>query len=229
MKLNEKQITALEEKGFKRWTKCSMDRLYINAETLGLEIERRKTGSISSAYYRGERISNNRGSAMAYAKTYIDITTGELKSDNWTLEQDARQIYEEAMEAIEEAEQTTDKEDQTMSNYQQMTDSDLMIAEANANEILSHENSTTYSKCDNVTTVQREEALAILHDIRLEQWARGWNATPTADDREEYERYLARAESKLEAAIATGNEARIYAMKNRVNENLDALNYIASK
>lgn len=111
-------------------------------------------------------------------------------------------------------------------NYKQMSDNELMMAEASAHETLTHKNSTTYFRHENVTTEQREEALAILHEIRLEQWARGWNATPTADKRDDFERHLARAEAKLEAAIATGNEVKIYVAKNRVNENRDALDYI---
>lgn len=119
MKLNEKQITALEEKGFRRWTKGSMDRLYINAERLGLEVECYKTGNVFSAYYRGEKISNKRGTEMKNSKTYIDITTGELISGNWTLEQDARQLYDETMEALEATETTeteteTEEDDDTM-------------------------------------------------------------------------------------------------------------------
>lgn len=106
MKLNEKQIAALEEKGFRRWTKGTMDRLYINAETLGLELDYYKSGNISSATYRGESISNRRGGEMRAAKTYIDIETGELHSTNWTLEQDAQQLYDETMEALEATEAT---------------------------------------------------------------------------------------------------------------------------
>lgn len=94
-------VKALEDNGFKRWTKETMDRLYINAEALGLEVERYKTGNVSSAYYRNERISNSRGSAMLYAKTYIDIETGKLFSTNYTLEQDARQLYDETMAKYE--------------------------------------------------------------------------------------------------------------------------------
>lgn len=113
MKLNEKQITALEDKGFKRWTKGNMDRLYINAETLGLELDYYKSGNISGATYRGETISNRRGGEMKQAKTYIDIETGELHATNWTLEQDAQQLYDETMEALE-APETTEEEDETM-------------------------------------------------------------------------------------------------------------------
>lgn len=117
MKLNEKQITALEEKGFRRWTKGTMDRLYINAETLGLEVEFYKTGNVFSAYYRGEKISNKRGTEMKNSKTYIDIETGELHATNWTLEQDAQQLYDETMEALEATETTeteTDEEETSM-------------------------------------------------------------------------------------------------------------------
>ena len=97
MKLNETMVKALEDKGFKRWTKGTMDRLYINAETLGLKVDRYNTGNVCSAYYRNERISNTRGREMLYAKTYIDIATGNLYSTDYTLEQDAQQLYDETM------------------------------------------------------------------------------------------------------------------------------------
>lgn len=124
MKLNEKQIAALEEKGFRRWTKGSMDRLYINAETLGLEIERFKTGNVCSAYYRGEKVSNKRGSEMAAAKTYIDIETGELHATNWTIEQDAQQLYDETMEALE-ASETTEAETEEDETSMKLTEEQI--------------------------------------------------------------------------------------------------------
>lgn len=116
MKLNEKQITALEEKGFKRWTKGNMDRLYINAETLGLEYDRFKSsGRVSYAVWRGERISNRWGNEMANAKTYIDIATGKLYATESTLEEAAQELYQETMEALEATETTeTEEEDDTM-------------------------------------------------------------------------------------------------------------------
>ena len=118
MELNEKQIAALEAVGFKRWTKGSMDRLYINAETLGLELDYYKSGNISGATYRGETISHTRGGEMKSAKTYIDIATGELHGTNWTLEQDAQQLYDETMEALDAPEttetETIEEEDVTM-------------------------------------------------------------------------------------------------------------------
>lgn len=92
--LNEKMIAALEKKGFNRWTKGSMDRLYINATLLGLELEYYKTGNISSAYLNGERISNSRGYEYKAAKTYIDIATGKVFSTKDALKDAAQEILD---------------------------------------------------------------------------------------------------------------------------------------
>lgn len=117
MKLNEKQIAALEEKGFRRWTNGTMDRLYINAETLGLEYDRFKSsGRVSYAVWRGERISNRWGNEMANAKTYIDIANGKLYATESTLEEAAQELYQETMKALEATgttETETEEEDDT--------------------------------------------------------------------------------------------------------------------
>ena len=84
-RLSEERIAELEEKGFKRWTKGNMDRLYINAAQLGLDCDYYKTGNISGAEFQGERISNCEARRMKAAKTYIDINTGKARSDNYTL------------------------------------------------------------------------------------------------------------------------------------------------
>lgn len=98
--LNEMQITALESKGFNRWTKGTMDRLYINACMLGLELSYYKTGNISSAYWQGEQISNRQGGAYKFAKTYIDITTGRVFSTIDTLKDAAESLKNEVLDAI---------------------------------------------------------------------------------------------------------------------------------
>ncbi len=74
-----------EAKGFKRWQKNGMDRMYINANTLGLECSYYKTGNISSAWFNGERISNSLGYRMKSSKTYIDLVKKVLVSDSCTL------------------------------------------------------------------------------------------------------------------------------------------------
>lgn len=105
MALTEKRIAALEEKGFKRWTKGNYDRLYINASELGLHCDYYKTGNISNAVFQGTSISNSEGRRMKTARTYIDIKTGEIHSDNYTLEKAVKAIVEELdeLDAAEEA------------------------------------------------------------------------------------------------------------------------------
>lgn len=76
------RIDELTKLGFNRWTKGTMDRLYINAYTLGLEVTRYRTGNISGAKFDGEEISHAEGYRMLAAKTYIDIKTGNVYSDN---------------------------------------------------------------------------------------------------------------------------------------------------
>lgn len=57
-----------------------MDRLYINAKQLGLELKYYNTGNIKDAVLNGEQLSNSDGRRLLMAKTYIDVNTGEIKS-----------------------------------------------------------------------------------------------------------------------------------------------------
>lgn len=79
------RIEELEGKGFKRWTKGNMDRLYISPAQLGLVCTYYKTGNISGAWFQGTEISNSAGRRMWGSKTYIDIKTERVYSDNETL------------------------------------------------------------------------------------------------------------------------------------------------
>jgi len=90
--LTEERINELTEKGFKRWTKGNIDRLYINASQLGLDCAHYKTGNISSATFQGEGISNSHARRMYAAKTYIDIKTGRVTSDDDTLKRAAERL-----------------------------------------------------------------------------------------------------------------------------------------
>jgi len=76
--LNDKMIEKLEAKGFKRWTKGTMDRLYVNADKIGLDVDYYKTGNVSSAWLNGEKISNSEARAIMGGKYYVDVTTGEV-------------------------------------------------------------------------------------------------------------------------------------------------------
>ena len=86
------RIDELEALGFKRWQKGQFDRLYINADQLGLECKYYKTGNIKSAWFNGDEISNSEGYRMKAAKTYIDVATGEVFSPNSTLRKAAMEL-----------------------------------------------------------------------------------------------------------------------------------------
>ena len=79
--LTEERIAELIEKGFKRWTKGNLDRLYINAAQLGLVCSYYNTGNICSAEFNGEHISNCQARRYKAAKTFIDIKTERIYSD----------------------------------------------------------------------------------------------------------------------------------------------------
>lgn len=70
-------IEALEKKGFNRWTKGEMDRLYFNLEKAGaLELDYYKSGNLRSAYLDGERISNAEACRLLAVKCFIDLKNG---------------------------------------------------------------------------------------------------------------------------------------------------------
>lgn len=79
------RIDELESKGFKRWQKNGMDRMYINASDLGLDCAYYKTGNISDAEFQGKRISNSEARALKAAKTYIDLVNNRIVSDSCRL------------------------------------------------------------------------------------------------------------------------------------------------
>lgn len=90
--LPESKIAELIQKGFSRWTKGNLDRLYINAAQLGLVCDYYNTGNVKHAEFRGAEISNCEARRMKAAKTFVDIKTGCVHSDNHSLEQAAREL-----------------------------------------------------------------------------------------------------------------------------------------
>lgn len=92
--MTQEQIKALEGKGFSRWQKAGMDRLYINATQLGLNCEYYKTGNVKNAEFRGVQISNSEANRMRAAKTYIDVNTGRVYSGNSTLKSAVEEMLE---------------------------------------------------------------------------------------------------------------------------------------
>ena len=75
------RIEELEALGFKRWTKGNMDRLYIDAESLGLHCEYYNSGNVYKATLNGVAISNTKARGLKITKTFIDIKTEKDYSD----------------------------------------------------------------------------------------------------------------------------------------------------
>lgn len=112
-------IAKLESKGFNRWTKGNMDRLYINAKDLGLEVDYYKTGNVSSATWQGEHISNADARRLLESKVWIDVKTGELHVntsfdlfDAMSVEE-AAQAYIDSIIAPEDEPEATAETDET--------------------------------------------------------------------------------------------------------------------
>lgn len=99
--LNEEMIAELTKKGFNRWTKGNLDRMYINAFQLGLVCDYYNTGNIRHAKFQDYDISNCEARRMKAAKTFVDIKTGKVHSDNYTLEQAAEELLNFVIEGEE--------------------------------------------------------------------------------------------------------------------------------
>lgn len=70
-------IEALEKKGFNRWTKGDMDRLYFSLEKSGaLDLDYYKNGNLRAADLEGERISNAEACRLLAVKCFIDLKNG---------------------------------------------------------------------------------------------------------------------------------------------------------
>lgn len=110
MTTTEKLITALGEKGFKRWTKGDKDRMYIDAEKLGLKVLKYGSGAVKHAEWAGEKTSNRRGASMLHAKTYLDLTDISVHSDDSGLLAAAEAIIEETRASLEEESKKEKKE-----------------------------------------------------------------------------------------------------------------------
>ena len=101
--MTETMIDKLTTKGFSRWTKDAMDRLYINANDLGLYTDHYKSGSICYASFNGEEISHAHALRMLGAKIWIDVETGALHSKyaEDCLVEAAKAIYEQVKAEID--------------------------------------------------------------------------------------------------------------------------------
>lgn len=113
-KLSEKQIEALEKKGFRRWTKGDYDRLYINAWNLpGIVTNWKKKGK-KTITVEGEELSYGKSLDVTYAKIWIDLKTLEVNVDariyEEFLKRAALSLLGEVLEADPEAAETPAEE-----------------------------------------------------------------------------------------------------------------------
>lgn len=125
--MTDKMIEKFENAGFRRWTKYGNDRLYIDAEGLGLSYSRRNSGSIAYAEWQGEKISNNHARDMISCKMYVDVTTGEAHFDgnskyvedafNSKIEELMQGETEKNAETADENDESNEMEDMKMANY----------------------------------------------------------------------------------------------------------------
>ncbi|MBR6475411.1 MAG: hypothetical protein IKS98_08165 [Lachnospiraceae bacterium] len=79
--IDESEIDAFLQRGFRRWTVENLDRLYINSAQLGLSCCYYDTGNIKNAEFGGKPISNSRAAGLKSAKTFIDVKTGRIFTD----------------------------------------------------------------------------------------------------------------------------------------------------
>lgn len=80
--------------GFNRWQKGGLDRLYINAQDLGLEIEWAGIG-ISEATLCGVEITPTEAFRLREAKTYIKLPEGRAHSDDIRLAELAQDKFDQ--------------------------------------------------------------------------------------------------------------------------------------
>ena len=108
-KLSEKQIEALEKKGFRRWTKGDYDRLYINVIKLpGVY------GSSSELEIDGDKLSRTKSWKVSNAKIWVDVVTAEVHADaayhEDFLKSAAEKLLSEVIETETEAAETPAEE-----------------------------------------------------------------------------------------------------------------------
>lgn len=93
--MQENVIEKLEKKGFVRWTNYGKDRMYVHPNQLGLVCTYYKTGNIHTAIFRGTMISNSEARRIKGSKTFIDVPSGKVYSDNDLLREAVEEILKE--------------------------------------------------------------------------------------------------------------------------------------
>lgn len=147
--MSEKDINKLMAAGGKRWTKYNKDRIYIDATTLGLEVESYKTGNVRSATWQGESISNADARRLLGSKVYVDVADGtvHVSTDYYNSCDESMQLKNVAAKFVADALADKGEEDAPESGDAIMTAKSLDSAyDAMAAELVAHKGETAYLK-----------------------------------------------------------------------------------
>jgi hypothetical protein len=88
-KADDSRVRSLVGAGGVRWTKDGHDRVYFNdlRELFGLRVSRFNSGNVSSASWRGSKISNNEAtailSALEFGQLWFDVARDRFQ---WKIE-----------------------------------------------------------------------------------------------------------------------------------------------
>ena len=136
----EEAMDALKKVGFTRWQKNGKDRLYINADSLGLEITwGKRRGQVESASFQGEDISKSYASELRSAKTYVDVKTQEIIGTDKKLKEIATNLYMETLtKAYEDAVNSS-------TNAQPESESQINTPEGLRDALTKHDRATIYN------------------------------------------------------------------------------------
>lgn len=140
--MDEKDIAKLMAAGGTRWSKYGKDRIYFDATTLGLEVERYGTGSVRSAEWQGESISNADARRLLNSKVYVDCADGSLHVDT-----DFCDTYNADMRLENVAEKFVDdalKADEAEADAIMAAENLEAALDAMANEAVAHKGETAY-------------------------------------------------------------------------------------
>lgn len=142
----EEAMDALKKVGFTRWQKNGKDRLYINADSLGLEITwGKRMGQVESASFQGEDISKSYASELRSAKTYVDVKTQEIIGTDEKLKEIATNLYMETLtKAYEDAVNSKPNSAQT-GNSAPESESQINTPEGFRDALTKHDRATIYN------------------------------------------------------------------------------------
>lgn len=140
--MDERDIAKLMAAGGTRWSKGGKDRIYFDATTLGLEVERYGTGSVRSAEWQDESISNADARRLLSSKVYVDCADGTLHVDT-----DFCDTYNEQMRLENVAAKFVEdalKADEAEADVIMAAENLEAALDAMANEAVAHKGETAY-------------------------------------------------------------------------------------